>query len=64
MKETPTSKETTPPAVEDEKGNRILIVRTENVQHEPFEQSQEVKALSAEVIKTIRDIIALNPLYR
>ncbi|XP_011408200.2 PREDICTED: lon protease homolog, mitochondrial-like, partial [Amphimedon queenslandica] len=42
----------------------ILMVRTENVYHEPIEKSQEIKALSAEVIKTIRDIISLNPLYR
>lgn len=54
---------------EDEEGNRsekrpILMVRTENVHHEPFQSTEEVKALTAEVIKTIRDIIALNPLYR
>ena len=45
-------------------GRKILKVLTENYEHQPFEQSQEVKAVSAEVIKTIRDIIALNPLYR
>ena len=42
----------------------ILMVRTENVEHQPFKKTEEVKALTAEVIKTIRDIIALNPLYR
>ena len=42
----------------------ILMVRTENVPHQPFKSTEEVKALTAEVIKTIRDIIALNPLYR
>ena len=42
----------------------VLLVRTENVEHKPFKQSEEVKALTAEVIKTIRDIIAMNPLYR
>ena len=64
------------------RGHRVLMVRTENVVHEPFENTQELKvgraipkgviycvftlsqAISAEVIKTIRDIIALNPLYR
>ena len=45
-------------------GRKILKVLTENYEHYPFEQTQEVKAVSAEVIKTIRDIIALNPLYR
>ena len=45
-------------------GRKILKVLTENYEHWPFEQTQEVKAVSAEVIKTIRDIIALNPLYR
>ena len=48
---------------EDDK-RPILIVRTENVHHQPFKNTEEVKALTAEVIKTIRDIIALNPLYR
>ena len=48
----------------EKKGRKILRVLTENYEHNPFEQSQEVKAVSAEVIKTIRDIIALNPLYR
>ncbi|CAG0913217.1 unnamed protein product [Notodromas monacha] len=42
----------------------VLMVNTENVQHEPFKFTEEVKALTQEVIKTIRDIIALNPLYR
>ena len=48
----------------EEEGRPILMVRTENVHHEPFKSTEEVKALTAEVIKTIRDIIALNPLYR
>ncbi|KAJ7365796.1 Lon protease mitochondrial [Desmophyllum pertusum] len=42
----------------------ILMVKVENVLHEPFKVTEEVKALSAEVIKTIRDIISLNPLYK
>ena len=93
-------------------GAKILMVRTENLEHDPFEQTQQLKvretvgvegekeggrdgrgegegrkvtwreeegghvrnvslilgdffqAVSAEVIKTIRDIIALNPLYK
>ena len=48
----------------EREGRPILMVRTENVHHEPFKSTEEIKALTAEVIKTIRDIIALNPLYR
>ncbi|XP_072038281.1 lon protease homolog, mitochondrial-like [Amphiura filiformis] len=44
--------------------NEILMVEVDNIVHEPFETTQEVKALTAEVVKTVRDIIALNPLYR
>eukprot|EP00095_Tigriopus_kingsejongensis_P004535 maker-scaffold1655_size32039-snap-gene-0.9 protein:Tk04535 transcript:maker-scaffold1655_size32039-snap-gene-0.9-mRNA-1 annotation:"lon protease mitochondrial isoform x2" len=47
-----------------ERPGRIYMVETENVVHEPFETTDELKALTQEVIKTIRDIIALNPLYR
>lgn len=42
----------------------LLMVEVENIQHEPFKQTPEVKALTQEVIKTIRDIITMNPLYR
>lgn len=42
----------------------LLMVEVENVQHDEFKQTQEVKALTQEVIKTIRDIITMNPLYR
>ncbi|XP_059847498.1 lon protease homolog, mitochondrial isoform X1 [Hypanus sabinus] len=42
----------------------VLMVEVENVSHEDFQVTEEVKALTAEVVKTIRDIIALNPLYR
>ncbi|XP_034036080.1 lon protease homolog, mitochondrial [Thalassophryne amazonica] len=42
----------------------ILMVKVDNVQHEQFTVTEEVKALTAEIVKTIRDIIALNPLYR
>ncbi|KAL5482071.1 hypothetical protein EMCRGX_G022352 [Ephydatia muelleri] len=53
-----------PPPPAPTQDPRILMVATENIVHDPFEQTQEVKALTAEVIKTIRDIIALNPIYR
>ncbi|XP_055383552.1 lon protease homolog, mitochondrial isoform X2 [Condylostylus longicornis] len=42
----------------------VLMVEVENVKHIPFKQNEEIKALTQEVIKTIRDIISLNPLYR
>lgn len=44
--------------------NEVLMVEVENVVHEDFQVTEEVKALTAEIVKTIRDIIALNPLYR
>ncbi|VUZ39891.1 unnamed protein product [Hymenolepis diminuta] len=50
---------TPPPATED-----VLMVETINIYNEPFENTQEVKALSGEIVKTIRDIINLNPIYR
>jgi len=43
---------------------RILLGDTENIKHDLFETTEEVKAMTQELIKTIRDIIALNPLYR
>ncbi|XP_061681769.1 lon protease homolog, mitochondrial [Syngnathoides biaculeatus] len=42
----------------------VLMVEVDNVLHEHFTVTEEVKALTAEIVKTIRDIIALNPLYR
>ncbi|XP_017773032.1 PREDICTED: lon protease homolog, mitochondrial isoform X2 [Nicrophorus vespilloides] len=42
----------------------LLMVEVENIIHNKFRQTEEVKALTQEVIKTIRDIISLNPLYR
>nr|XP_034972882.1 lon protease homolog, mitochondrial [Zootoca vivipara] len=42
----------------------VLMVEVDNVAHEEFQVTEEVKALTAEIVKTIRDIIALNPLYR
>lgn len=52
-------------AVEPAAGpGEVLMVEVENVLHEDFQVTEEVKALTAEIVKTIRDIIALNPLYR
>ncbi|XP_077299700.1 lon protease homolog, mitochondrial isoform X2 [Arctopsyche grandis] len=45
-------------------GQPLLMVEVENVVHDKFKQTEEVKALTQEIIKTIRDIISLNPLYR
>lgn len=56
------AKVVSPPA--DGTEQPILMVEVENIQHEPFKQTQEIKALTQEVIKTIRDIITMNPLYR
>ncbi|XP_014670339.1 PREDICTED: lon protease homolog, mitochondrial-like [Priapulus caudatus] len=42
----------------------VLMAEVENVNHEPFKYTEEIKALTQEIVKTIRDIIALNPLYR
>ncbi|XP_018312182.1 lon protease homolog, mitochondrial isoform X2 [Mycetomoellerius zeteki] len=42
----------------------ILMVEVINVTHEKFKQTEEIKALTQELIKTIRDIISMNPLYR
>ncbi|EHB15116.1 Lon protease-like protein, mitochondrial [Heterocephalus glaber] len=47
-----------------EAAGEVLMVEVENVVHEDFQVTEEVKALTAEIVKTIRDIIALNPLYR
>jgi len=42
----------------------LLIADTQNVTHDEYETTEEVKAMTQEVIKTIRDIMGLNPLYR
>lgn len=49
---------------ESMKENQILMVDTSNLKHFEYTQNQEIKALTNEIIKTIRDIISLNPLYR
>ncbi|XP_076640248.1 lon protease homolog, mitochondrial isoform X2 [Colletes latitarsis] len=42
----------------------LLMVEVVNITHEKFKQTEEIKALTQELIKTIRDIISMNPLYR
>ncbi|XP_063680542.1 lon protease homolog, mitochondrial-like [Bolinopsis microptera] len=44
--------------------DKIVQVETDNLKHDPFKQNDEVKALSGEIVKTFRDIIKLNPLYK
>ncbi|XP_046966442.1 lon protease homolog, mitochondrial [Vanessa cardui] len=44
--------------------DQVMMVKVENLMHEKFQQNEEVKALTQEIIKTIRDIINMNPLYR
>ena len=44
--------------------DKLFLGSTENVTHKEYETTEEIKAMTQEVIKTIRDIIALNPLYR
>ena len=40
------------------------MVDTTNLINLEYKKSDEIKALSNEILKTIRDIIHLNPLYR
>ncbi|XP_074109887.1 lon protease homolog, mitochondrial isoform X2 [Cotesia typhae] len=42
----------------------LLMAEVVNVTHEKFRQTEEIKALTQEIIKTIRDIISMNPIYR
>jgi len=42
----------------------VLIVEVENIKQPAYKQTEEVKALTQEIIKTLRDIITMNPLYR
>ncbi|XP_054159563.1 lon protease homolog, mitochondrial-like [Oppia nitens] len=46
------------------KGDPIIMVEVENLKDDPLIVNEEVKALTQEIVKTIRDIITLNPLYR
>jgi len=42
----------------------VLMGKTENLPPADVSSDSDIKALTAEVVKTIRDIISLNPLYR
>ncbi|GIX69368.1 lon protease homolog, mitochondrial [Caerostris extrusa] len=56
--------DTAEPLIQNNVNGPVLMVEVENVPHEPYESTEEIKALTQEVVKTIRDIISLNPLYR
>jgi len=60
----PPASENDPPSAAPPQPQPVLMVEVENVQHDKFENTEEVKALTQEIVKTIRDIISLNPLYR
>lgn len=47
-----------------QKQNKLLLVEVENHIHNPYEQTEEFKAVIQECIQTIRDITSLNPLYK
>lgn len=56
--------ETKDTPLKEELKEPLLMVEVVNVMHKKFRQTEEVKAVTQEIIKTIRDIISLNPLYR
>ncbi|GIY51638.1 lon protease homolog, mitochondrial [Caerostris darwini] len=58
------SADTAEPLIQNNVNGPVLMVEVENVPHEPYESTEEIKALTQEIVKTIRDIISLNPLYR
>lgn len=53
-----------PTTESDEPLGDVLMIEVENITHETFEQTQEIKALKQEILKTIRDIVTMNPIYR
>ncbi|XP_077988788.1 lon protease homolog, mitochondrial-like [Glandiceps talaboti] len=58
----PTPPAAVPPPPTD--SDLVVMAEVDNIIHNQFKSTEEVKALTAEVVKTIRDIISLNPLYR
>lgn len=53
-----------PRVLADGEQQSVLMVEVENVKKEEYQQTDEIKALTQEVIKTLRDIISMNSLYR
>ncbi|XP_034936542.1 lon protease homolog, mitochondrial isoform X2 [Chelonus insularis] len=60
----PTEPVQQPQVIADGSPQPVLMVEVVNVTHEKFKTTEEIKALTQELIKTIRDIISMNPLYR
>ncbi|XP_051174858.1 lon protease homolog, mitochondrial isoform X2 [Leptopilina boulardi] len=52
------------PQLAEHSAQPFLMAEVVNITHEKFRQTEEIKALTQELIKTIRDIISMNPLYR
>ncbi|KRZ08674.1 Lon protease -like protein, mitochondrial [Trichinella zimbabwensis] len=42
----------------------ILLIETENLPELKYEYTEELKAMTQEILKTVRDIAAINPLIR
>ncbi|ESO87544.1 hypothetical protein LOTGIDRAFT_127560 [Lottia gigantea] len=63
-------KETNTYVVKDEESEllskieNVLMVEVENFNHDEYIKNDEIKAMTSEMVQTIRDIIALNPIYR
>uniref|UniRef100_A0A5S6QDT7 Lon protease homolog, mitochondrial n=1 Tax=Trichuris muris TaxID=70415 RepID=A0A5S6QDT7_TRIMR len=47
-----------------ERKGSILMIETENIEMPEYEYTDELKAMTQEVVKTIRDIVSFNPLIR
>lgn len=58
----PLTEAAAPPS--EEVKNQVLMVEVENIPVPQFQMTDHIKALTAEIVKTIRDIISMNPLYR
>ncbi|XP_015791229.1 lon protease homolog, mitochondrial [Tetranychus urticae] len=57
------NQETVPPITSNEP-RPVLMAQVDNVNHEQFEMTKQVKAITQEIVKTILDIMSVNPLYR
>ena len=43
---------------------QVLVAEVENLIHNTFEQTDEVKALCNEIVQTIREIMMTSPVYK
>ena len=43
---------------------QILVAEVENLTHDAFEQTDEIKALCNEIVQTIREIMMTSPVYK